>query len=122
MGPIDPLTGDSAVRQVLDAEREARQRIALAQSEAEQALEQARAEARDIERRAVEAARQVQQSARSFGKQRLARLEAETVKLLDAARRDNPVAAIDAIARELALELIGADRGTDSPPQPNPDG
>ena len=41
MGPIDPLTGDSAVRQVLDAEREARQRIALAQSEAEQALESA---------------------------------------------------------------------------------
>ncbi len=121
MGPIDPLTGDSAVRQVLDAEREARERIASARAEAERALEQARAEARAVEQRAVEAARQAQQSARAFGEQRLARLQAETGTLLEAARRDNPETAIDAIACQLARELIGADAGPDQGSGPGPD-
>lgn len=116
MGPIDPLTGDSAVRQVLDAEQQARERIAAARREAEQALEQARAEARAVEHRAVEATRQIQQSARRFGEQRLHRLESETERLLEQAHRDHPEAAIDAIARALARELIGAEPEPDSRP------
>lgn len=117
MGPIDPLTGESAVHQVLAAEGEARERIAAARAEAEQALEQARAAARAVEQRAVEATQRVQQAARRFGDQRLERLKADTERLLDQARRDHPEAAIDAVAVHLARELIGADTGSESGPE-----
>ena len=110
MGPIDPLTGESAVRQVLEAEREARDRIAAARKDAGQALEQGRAEVRAIERRAVEAAGRVQQSARAFGDRRLARLEADTERLLAQSGNEHPEDEIDELARALARELIGIDR------------
>lgn len=115
MGPIDPLTGESAVHQVLAAERVARERIAAARAEAEQALEQARAEARTTEQRAVETTQRVQQAARRFGEQRLARLKTDTERLLDQARRDHPEAAIDVVAVRLARELIDGD--TNSGPE-----
>jgi hypothetical protein len=69
----------------------------------------------------VEATRQIQQSARHFGEQRLHWLENETERLLAQAHRDHPEAAIDAIAGELARELIGADSERNSSIEPDPD-
>lgn len=108
MGSVTPLTGDFAVRQVLEAEREAHERIASARQAAEQLLDQARADARAIEQHAVEVTRTIQQRARHFGEQRLARLERETQRLLAQAQQEQPDAVIDALARRFARELIGA--------------
>lgn len=106
------------VRQVLEAEREAKEAIATARLEAEQSLEQARVVARAVEQRAVEATQKIQQVARQFGEQRLRSLERETQHLLERARQEHPEATIDALARQLAWELVSLDPSDepDAPP------
>lgn len=115
-----PLT-DSALRQVLESESRARQKIADEEQKAAAALEAARAEARQIESDAVEHAGAFQAECAAEAERRLAALREEAEQRLAGIESESILPRIKAAAEAVAGELAGIEpahengRGTKEP-------
>lgn len=107
-GQQDPA-GDSAVRQVLNAEESARERIAEAERKARQIVDQARNEARETERRAVDRAHRFQQIAADRTEARLDKLRARAEHEIEVIDNRPRLAALEQVTVALAREMIGLD-------------
>lgn len=115
-----PLT-DSALRQVLESEHRARDRIAGEERKAAAALETARAEARQIETDAVEQAKVFQTDCAAEAERRLTALREEAEQRLAGIESQSILPRIKAAAEAVARELTGIEsadekgRGTKEP-------
>lgn len=99
----------SSVRQVLEAEEQARERVIEAEREAAETVEAARAEARRIESAAVERARRVQADAARDADERIAALREAAGRELEAIDVEAELPRIRSMVERIARDLIGAD-------------
>lgn len=98
---------DSALRQVLESETRARQKIAEEERKAASSLEAARAEARQIEADAVEEAREFQSACAAEAESRLAELREEAEQRLAGIESESILPQVKAAAEAVARELAG---------------
>ncbi|HMB38713.1 MAG TPA: hypothetical protein VKO85_06510 [Wenzhouxiangellaceae bacterium] len=98
---------DSALRQVLESESRARQKISDEEQKAAAALEAARAEARQIETNAVEAARAFQDACAAKAEQHLSELRETAEQRLAGIESESILPQIKAAAEVVARELSG---------------
>lgn len=98
---------DTALRQVLESEGRARDRIAEEEQKAAAALEAARSEARQIETEAVEAARVFQAECADEAEQRLSDLRETAEQRLAGIESESTLPRIKSAAEAVARELAG---------------
>ena len=101
-----PLT-DTALRQVLESESRARDRIAAEEQKAATALEAARSEARQIETEAVEEAGVFQARCADEAEQRLSDLRETAEQRLADIESESTLPRIKTAAEAVARELAG---------------